>query len=849
MNPEQWQRVEQIFGAALEQPPAERAAVVAAACGDDTALRDEVLALLEQTEPAAAYFADLSGRIGVPRQTDVDLEQLVGRTIGSYRLLRPLGRGGMGVVYLAERDDRQFEKQVALKLLPVGMGSSEGVQRFLLERQILARLEHPGIARLLDGGLADDGTPYYVMEYVEGTPIDEYCDRTRLGVDARIDLFRNVCEAVEHAHRHMVVHRDLKPGNILVTADGNAKLLDFGIARTLDRERSSGTATLTGHAHPMTLAYASPEQVRGEPITTASDVYALGILLYKLLSGLHPYRKEFSSPSDAERVICEEEPTRPSVRLMGEDDRTAMAAARGTSPQRLARALDGDLDTIVLMALRKEPNRRYASVAHFAEDLLRYQAGLPVRAHKNSLGYRAARFLQRNRLAVGAGIAMILLMAALVVLGVRYALTSAAQSRALRQEAETTQEVSQFLVDLFKAADPVEGFGDTVRARAILDEGAARLASAEGVRPDIRARMLSELGQVYQNLGLLDDATRLHEQALALRREAFGAAHPDVAESLERLADVQQSTREFERSLTLYEEALAIRRQYPDAVATAAALQGLARVLRELGLADSAAAPMREALAILRGELGDDHYRTTWAWLDLAYVMRGQGQDDSAQALYEFLIPKLEAHGDSGARLLPGALNNLAFIHMRRGDYDEAERLYRDAIDLERQWGTITRVLLLRNNLAGVLDRQGKTTETDSVLRLNLRTAQEHWPEGHWRVASAYGGIGAFNLLHGDTAAAEQYLRPALRVYMHTLGEDHSRTTYAKVQLGTCLMGLRRYAEAEPYLLEASEWLRANRGDDNSDTREAIAHLIDLYERWGRPADAESYRRLLGASG
>jgi tetratricopeptide (TPR) repeat protein len=235
--------------------------------------------------------------------------------------------------------------------------------------------------------------------------------------------------------------------------------------------------------------------------------------------------------------------------------------------------------------------------------------------------------------------------------------------------------------------------------------------------------------------------------------------------------------------------------------------------------------------------------------LDLAYVVRGQGQDDSAQALYEFLIPKLEAHGDSGARLLPGALNNLAFIHMRRGEYDEAERLYRDAIDLERQWGTVTRVLLLRNNLAGVLDRQGKTTEAESVLRLNLRTAQEHWPEGHWRVASAYGGIAAFSLLQGDTAAAEQYLRPALRVYMRTLGEDHSRTTYAKVQLGACLMGLRRYAEAEPYLLEASEWLRTNRGDDNSYTREVIAHLIDLYERWGRPADAESYRRLLGASG
>jgi serine/threonine protein kinase/Tfp pilus assembly protein PilF len=848
MDPERWQQVEEVFAAALEQPPTARAGVVSAACGDDEALRHEVLSLLEAAEPAAEYFADLSSRAGVPSPADTEIEQFLGRTVGSYRLVRLLGRGGMGVVFLAERDDRQFEKQVALKLLPLGIGSTEAMQRFLLERQILARLEHPGIARLLDGGVTEDGTPYYVMEYVEGLPIDDYCDASRLTVAARLELFLKVCDAVDHAHRHLVVHRDLKPNNILVTSDGEVKLLDFGIARMLDRERSAGGSTVTGQAHPMTLAYASPEQVRGAPITTASDVYSLGVLLYKLLTGCHPYRRDFSSPSDAEQVICGEEPTQPSARVAAadRDERNAVSAARGTPAQRLERALVGDLDTIVLMALRKEPSRRYASVADLAEDLRRHQAGLPVRAHKDSLRYRASRFVRRNRLAVSAGVAVGLLAVALLVLAIRYAVTTAAHGRALTREAEATEEVSQFLVDLFKSADPVEGFGDTVRARVMLDEGAARLEAAVHVRPDIRARMMGELGRVYHNLGLFDEAARLHTEALALLRERYGDTHPAVAAGLEQLADVRHTARDFDAALPLYEEALAIRRRLPDEPeAIAATLQGLARVLRELGSVDSAERLMREALAIRRRELGDAHFHTVWTLLDLAYVLRGQGRNDSAQVLYEIVIPKLQAHGDSGARLLPGALNNLAYIHMAKGEFADAERLYRDAMPLERRWGTVPNLLLLQNNLAGVLDRQNKVAEADSVLRQQIETAEEHWPDGHWRVGAAYGGLGAFHLIRGDTAGAEPYLRRALALQLSTMGDDNPRTTYAKVQLGNCLTGLRRFAEAEPHLREASEWLRTNRGIDNSYTQEVLARLVVLYDRWGRPAQAEQYRRLL----
>jgi eukaryotic-like serine/threonine-protein kinase len=851
MDPERWRQIEKIFGTAIEHPAAERHLVVSKACGDDDDLKQEVLSLLDSADTSNDYFAELAGRTGVPAAND-DGERLVGRTVGNYRLVQLLGRGGMGIVFLAARDDHQFEKEVALKLLPLGMGTGEGQQRFLQERQILAQLEHPGIARLLDGGVADDGTPYYVMEYVEGVPIDEYCDRHRQTVPARLELFIQVCEAVEHAHRHFVVHRDLKPGNILVTQSGEVKLLDFGIARMLDRHAQDAESTLSRRARPMTLAYASPEQVRGEAITTASDVYALGVLLYKLLAGVHPYRKEYRSPSDAEQVICGEEPTLPSVRLSGvpENERAALVDARATTAQRLKREIAGDLDTIVLMALRKEPTRRYATVGLLADDLQRQTAGLPVSAHRDSFGYRLSRFARRNRLAVAGGTVVALLVIALMVVSIRYTMTTAAQQRALTQEAETTQQVSDFLVDLFKFAEPNEGLGDTVSARALLDQGIDQLTSNAGDRPEVRASTMSVLAEAYRNLGLYDEAALLHEQALELRRTSYNAPHSDVAESLEQLAQTHLDAREVEAALPLYEEALAIRRQLShEPLAIAQTLLGMARTLRDLGLADSAEALTRGALATRRTELGDGHFQTLWAMLDLAYVLRAQEELDSAQVLYEAVIPQLELHGDSGARLQPSALNNLAYVHMNRGEYAEAERLYRDAIPLEQEWGTVPNALILMNNLAGVLDRQDKMVETGDVLLQALQAAEVHWPNGHWRVGGANRALGLWNLRTGNAENAESLLRTALRVYRSTVGDDRNATAMIKIDLARCLMESAQFAEAEDFLTDAHDWTRAVNGIDDRLTQTALTQLVELYEAWGRPEQATQYRSLVRSPG
>jgi serine/threonine-protein kinase len=468
-----------------------------------------------------------------------------------------------------------------------------------------------------------------------------------------------------------------------------------------------------------------------------------------------------------------------------------------------------------------------------------------VHAHRDSLGYRLSRFVRRNRLAVGATAALFTMLVALVALAIRYGVSTAAHGRALAAEAANTQDAMDFLVGLFQTADRVAGFGDTVRARVLLDEGASRLATTD-VRPDIRARMANSLGRVYYNLGLYDDAVRLHRQALAVQRELYGSDHQDVAESLILLGDALDGMREFEAAEPVFQEALAVQHRLgSDPLEVAVTLQGLARVKRQLDQPDSARALLGEVLSIRRESLGEEHFQTVWAELDVAFALRGEGKLDSAKALYEAVIPKLRLHGDSGARLLPSAFNNLAYLHMRQDDLPGAEALYREAIALERTWGTMTSVLLLYNNLAGVLDRMGDTAATEATLREAIDEAERYWPEGDAQVGFKYGGLGAWYLLRGLPDSAEVPLRRALSEFVAAFGDGHSRTTYARVQLATCLTEQKRYAEAEPYLVQAFDWLRDYRGMSNPYTREVGDQLVALYDTWNRPDRAAAYRRIL----
>jgi hypothetical protein len=513
-----WQRADELLDEALDLPPAQRSPFLDRACGDNPQLRGLVGRLISAAEIEDPEFKSggaLQGPLGDLVRTELaEEESLVGTEIGRYRIVRELGRGGMAVVYLAERADGQFRQEVALKLLSAGLVASHVGRRFDRERQILAHARHPGVARLLDGGQGPSGRPYLVMEYVDGRPIDRYCDEERLTVEARLDLFLQVARVVEDAHRNLIVHRDIKPSNILVTAEGHAKLLDFGIAKLLDPEATSaGEAPVSGSAiRLMTPAYASPEQVRGNPVTTASDTYQLGLLLYILLTGRFPYDLGDGDPAERMRAIVQREPVRPSVAASspegwpppGHDPRTPgeIAYDRGITPAKLRSILSGDLDAILCRALGKEPETRYGSVSQLIEDIERYKAGRTVTARPDTWTYRTGKIVRRHAAVFAtAAIAALLVLA----LGLIYTAGLARERDRAQQEAARETRVSEFMRTLFVVPPGV----GPLTPRQILDRAVARVDLELKGEPEAQSDLLALLSGMYRDLGLRREAEEL----------------------------------------------------------------------------------------------------------------------------------------------------------------------------------------------------------------------------------------------------------------------------------------------------------------------------------------------------
>jgi eukaryotic-like serine/threonine-protein kinase len=534
---ERWPEIEALLDAALDLPPdarsdfLDRAApdpVVGAAAARLLQARKRVEHFLER--PATWLAASLLASTG---GTDAGAPLPTPQQVGPYRVVRELGHGGMGAIFLAERADPQLRQRVALKLVR-GVTTEPLVRRFLEERQILASLDHPNIARLLDGGITADGLPWFAMEYIEGTAIDRYCDEHGLGIGARLALFLRVCDAVQYAHRNLVVHRDLKPSNILVTDAGWVKLLDFGIAKLLASGGDAAAARLTQSGPPpMTPLYASPEQIRGETVSTATDVYALGVLLYNLLTGQPAYQIANHSPHEIARVILQEEAKPPSA--------VAARASRGR--------LRGDLDTIVLTALRKEPERRYATAEQLAADVRRHVEGQPVRARPDTWGYRTGKFVRRHR----AGVAAALVFAGLLV---GYGVTVTMQANRVAREAAKTERVKEFLVSLFTHAMPAVTKGSDPTASELVERGARRVAVELADQPEIQAEMMMLLGRVYLTMGRYDAAIAQLEPALAIRRRLQPGLSRDAAATAQLLAEALHYQGRFADADTLLREVI-----------------------------------------------------------------------------------------------------------------------------------------------------------------------------------------------------------------------------------------------------------------------------------------------------
>ncbi|MEM6793123.1 MAG: serine/threonine-protein kinase [Acidobacteriota bacterium] len=797
---ERFRRLETLFVRASELAGEARREFLAAECADDPALRSEVEALLA-AEPAAeaqvsAAVASglrlLSAEPGAPPQR-----------FGPYRLVGELGRGGLGTVYLAERDDAQFEMQVAIKVVRPELRTPELVRRLRQERQILAALKHPNIARILDGGTTEDGVVYLVMEKIDGEPIDRYCRRLRLSARRRLELFISVCGAVHHAHRSLVLHRDLKASNILVTEEGVPKLLDFGIAKGLEGEsspapesdplgepdgearvtssppsagpgagsegparRGSGVETLEGE-RLLTPEYASPEQLLGEPLTTASDVYSLGVLLYELITGARPHALEGLSLEEAKRAVREQTPPPASER----------ARALGGESGRWG----GDLDAILAMALRREPERRYASAEGLAGDLERYLVHLPVLARPDTLPYRVGKFARRNRLGVvAASLVMAILVAAVAVTGSQARIAQRERARAeqslaiAERQREKAEEVAEFLVDIFELSDPGRARGETVTAREVLDLGARRIDGQLRERPLLRTALMSTIGRVYRQLGLLEPSEELLSEALAIQRRDLEPGDPERISVLQELAMVHLERGEADRALGLLREALDLEDRFRGPTpAYAELLQSLATVLDEQG--QSGRSELERALEIRRRSFGEGSAEVAETLDRLGHAAYLEGEIEEAETLTrQALSDRRDALGADHPDVAR-SLNNLAAALLARGEAREASELFAEALTLRRRLYGEAHGATIQSltNLATALAAEGLWGEAEGLLEDAVDAAVDLYGEEHSTVADALYGLGRMSLKQGELPAAQRSHRRALEIRRAVLEPEH----------------------------------------------------------------------------
>ncbi len=799
----------------------------------------------------------------------------LGSLVGHYRLLEELGRGGMAVVYLAERADGAFAQQVALKIVKRGIDTDEVISRFRQERQILAALAHDNIARLNDGGVAPDGRPYLAMELVRGEPIDRYCDRLGLGIGARVDLCVAVARAVEHAHRRLVVHRDLKPSNILIGADGAIKLLDFGIAKLLAPGAADFAAPPTRTAlRLMTPEYASPEQVRGDAITTASDVYQLGLILFELVTGRRAHGVSGLSTADAERVVCETPAPRPSTSVVGSD----------TAAGRRRRELRGDLDNIIGMALAKEPDRRYGSMGELADDLTRYRQGRPVLARGRSWRYRAGKFLVRHRAPLAAAAVVLLALASIIAF---YSLRLAAERDRAQREAATATAVAEFVTGLFRSSDPQQGGGANLQAREILARGAARIDVDLAAQPDVRTRMMDVMGGIYRSLGLNQEAIPLLERALEARMTELGPDHADVGDShvslgmvlynagrldaarhhldeairildaapgprrptlagaLSALGLLHRREGRLEEARDTLQRALATSEQGlgPDHQTTATILNNLALTQQSLGEYRVARELFARALAIHERNHGPDHPFVGGTLGNLSDVMREQGDLEGARPLVERAVAIAEKaygpeHRDTGT-----AVNSLGSVFLALGNYAEARAMFeRAAMIYAKALGpTHAYVAYPFANLGDVSRGMGELPRAVEHYQRSLDIREKAFGPVHRDVSVSLERLGTARALMGDCSGAVPVLERALDVTRKTMPMDHSRMGVVGSSLGVCLAEARRFDEAERVLLEAHRVLELRDTTEDAATANAT-HLVALYERLGRPEEAARYR-------
>lgn len=787
--------------------PGERSPRLEQLCAGDKSLRRELESLLQSDSRATGFMA--GPPLTIPARLITD-DEFCGRRLGAYQIVRELGRGGLGVVYLAERADEQFQKQVAIKLIKRGLDTDEIQRRFRRERQILASLDHPNIARLLDAGMTEDGLSYFVMELVEGEPILDYCSEHQLGVEKRLRLFCTVCDAVSYAHQHLVIHRDLKPSNIPVTPDGTVKLLDFGIAKMLAAGDEQLANTMP-EERILTREYASPEQLHGERMTTASDVYSLGVVLHELLTGQKP------------QAGASSEIVRPSAVVVNDQ-----------------KSLRGDLDNIILKALRQEPDRRYSSARLLADDIERHLGRLPIRARPDTFSYRAGKFLKRNRIVAMAALLIALAIIAALVVSMRETRIAQKQRDLARQEKIRAERINTFLAATLADAGPVLNrrlhLGEPNSLVEVLDTAASRLTAGEFANdPEARGDLERIIGTSYATQGKYALATQHLRQWISLARQIYPENHPKAVTAVADEAESLFFDGKLKDSEALFRKVLpSLRAEHSkgriESALLASAVNIFAYLRRTQGDSVEAEQLFRESLGLMPPALLPFQRDLNATRSTLALTLADQGKFAEAVSTAREAVREQEQSHAKNSDVIAFALTVLGGLLTEQGDYHEAdsclrraESIFRDLTDPASLWVGDN----LRNQ-AAFFYAQGGYDEAIRKVDEALRIYRESFGTHYDNYPTALDIKGLALVKRGQLDDGEKLLREALLMRQQALPADHFWVALAKGALGECLSIEKCYSEAEPLLRESYESLRASQGTENPRTKMAQQRLVDL---------------------
>ena len=871
MKAAQWKQVQTLFKEIVDLDPGQRTERLGLVKTEDPLLYDELLTLLKADSEETSLLDGFAIE-------QIDLSELVsldGVQVGPFKIEKQIGSGGMGNVYLAQRTLGGFNQIVALKLIKFGMGTNAAISRFLDERNILARLQHPHIARLIDGGITDEGRQWFAMEYVEGKPINQYCRKKQITLRERLHLFLMIASAVQYAHKNLVVHGDLKPGNILVSEQDDKptiKLLDFGVARLAEAGKKEAKTT-----YALTAEYASPEQLDKQRVTTASDIYSMGVILYELLTDTRPHLREDLSLREFSDRIKQSPPELPGNVHANE----VLASFR--------KELKGDLDSICLKALSAEPEQRYETAKQMADDIHRYLNHLPVTAKDGSRMYRTGKFMKRHKAGTVAvtGI-LIVLIAGILAFAWQYSVASQERDRA-QKEAETSRQVASFLQGLFEVTDPSISRGDTLTAFTMLERGAEQIETELAGNPELLAEMLDILGAAYHNLwdfrkseemfsrsesykrqiypedhlslsvnyhymgnihiqnGNFEAADSSISAAMRIRRANLRQNHPDIASTLQLLGFLNQRQGNFQKAEELYSEALAIYEEQssddPDNAMEAASLKSsLGLIFLTTTRHEEAAELFQDAVSYIQTNLGDDHPRIINYLANLGTAHSRLGNTEEAE---RYLIQSVEAARKILGNHHPLTANTLIYYSnflFGQDEYLQIEQLSREALQIYTDFfdddNPVIPVII--NNLANSLDNQGKYTEAEELHRVALARRIELFGNESHHVAQSYGNIAVTLRNKEKYDLALEYFHRALEIEIAVYGEDHPEAAYGTLAIAYVHKLTGENEKAEEYYLKGYQIFRDRFGDDNNETRNALDRVTRFYEDTGQPEKIET---------